>query len=301
LNSYSAYGLSISSEIELPELQTADGGKEIQIRLENDGYQASLHIDEQPYWRINRKEAVLSFGGVGTFHILEGREIAVMPASNANPSVIRQYIIGTVMAILLYQRGYLVLHASSVLIGVSAIVLVGIPGSGKSSIAAAMSTLGYDVITDDVAVIDTNTDPPSLFSGHHQIRLRSETAEVLGYDLDEEYSPPDIYGKYCYQISNHLPQVPVPLAQIYSISEGTKVVIKPLSSQSAVIDLVLHSIPTRWSLPEEEQHFTQCVNIAKRIPLFSLERGSKVSELPELAKLIVNNYYSLTTSPPLPR
>jgi len=292
LNSYSAYGLGISSEIEIPELQTADSGTEIQIRFEDCEYQSSLNIGDQPYWRINRKEAVLSFGGVGTFHILEGREIAVMPASNANPSVIRQYIIGTGMAILLYQRGYLVLHASSVLIGASAIALVGIPGSGKSSIAAAMSTLGYDVITDDVAVIDTDTDPPSLFSGHHQIRLSSEPAEVLGYNPDDEYPSLDVYGKHCYQIPNRLPQGPVPLGQLYSISEGQEMLINRIPPQSAVIDLILHSIPTRWSLPEEEQHFAQCMDIAKRIPLFSLQRSSEVRELPKLAKLIVNNYFS---------
>ena len=289
LRYYSAYGLGISSEIEIPEFQSAKDGSDIQIRLENEKYQSLLGIDKQPYWRINRRGAVLSFENVGTFHILEGQKIAIMPAPSGDQRVIRQYIIGTALAIVLYQRGYLILHASSVMIGASAIALLGIPGSGKSSIAAALNTLGYDVITDDVAVIDTKSDTPSIFSGHHQIRLRSETAEVLGYNVDEKSSRLDIYGKYSYQISNRLPQAPVPLAQIYSISEGQQTLITRLPSQSAVIDLILHSIPTRWSLPEEEQHFAQCIDIAKRIPLFSLQRSSKVSELPELAKLIVAN------------
>jgi len=289
LRYYSAYGLSIKSEIPIPEFRAIDAGHDIQIQLENIEYQSRLAISEQPYWRINRQEAVLSFENVGTFHIINGQEIAVIPDSSVDDQVIRQYIIGTMLAILLYQRGYLVLHASSVLVGDAAIAFLGIPGSGKSSIAAALNKLGYDVITDDVAVIDTRLNPPIIFSGHHQIRIGPKTVKVLGYDQADENQFIDAFEKYNLRISNQLPERPVPLFQLYTLTEGQETVIQRVPMQSAVIELVLHSIPTRWNLPEDKQHFSQCVDLVKRVPLFALQRNSKVNELPETAKLIVEN------------
>ena len=291
MNYYSAYGLSIKSEIPIPEFRAIDAGHDIQIRLENVEYQSRLAISAQPYWRINRQEAVLSFENMGTFHIINGQEIAVIPDSSVDDQVIRQFIIGTMLAILLYQRGYLVLHASSVLVGDAAIAFLGIPGSGKSSIAAALNKLGYDVITDDVAVIDTGKNPPTIFSGHHRIRLGPEIAQVLGYRQADENLFEDSSDKYSIPISNILPESPVPLFQLYTLSEGQETVIQRIPIQSAVIELVLQSIPTRWNLPEDKQHFSQCVELVKRVPLFSLQRSSKVDEIPETAKLIVNNYF----------
>ena len=47
------------------------------------------------------------------------------------------YLVGPVMGMVLYFRGITCLHASAVSVGLRAVVLLGAPGAGKSTTAAA--------------------------------------------------------------------------------------------------------------------------------------------------------------------
>jgi hypothetical protein len=60
------------------------------------------------------------------------------------------YLIGPMMAFVLRLRGDVVLHASAVKVGDSAMAFVGPHGSGKSTTAAALARAGCPVITDDL-------------------------------------------------------------------------------------------------------------------------------------------------------
>ncbi len=89
------------------------------------------------------------------------------------------YLLGPILGFLLRLRGVVSLHASGIVIGGSAIAVVGQAGAGKSTIAAAFAQLGYAVLTDDVfALVDLGHEF-WVEPGHAGLRLWPDSAESL--------------------------------------------------------------------------------------------------------------------------
>lgn len=63
------------------------------------------------------------------------------------------YLLGPVMGFILRRRGVLALHASSVRLFDSAVVLCGPSGSGKSTTAAALALRGVPVLAEDISPV----------------------------------------------------------------------------------------------------------------------------------------------------
>jgi energy-coupling factor transporter ATP-binding protein EcfA2 len=287
--SYSAYGLGIRSEILLPELNIANDNNEfgVQIRkLDNNNLPT---IYNQPYLKINPNEIILSIEEVGSFEILKGSIINVSPAPNIEDALLRRYIIGTVMALLLYQRELLVLHASALNINGTAVAFLGNPGSGKSSIAAALHKIGHEIITDDVSAIDFKGDKYRVFPGYPQIKLSDDVARSLGFDINSSIKLDRQEEKRGYRVNSGLNETPIELRQIFILTKASSQGIERITHHEGLIELIRHSYPTRFAHSEDPEHFIKCVNLVNTLPLYRLNRSSSLQVLPKLAQLVENN------------
>ena len=235
---------------------------------------------------MSHDETVLSIVGVGTFLIRDGCEIIIFPALQADLRRIRRYIIGTAIAILLYQRGNLVLHASSLNINGQAVAFLGFSGTGKSSIAAALHTRGYGVLADDVSVIKLIDEKPVVIPGFPQIKLSLESAEAIGCDIDASMLLDNVDDKYGYRLNHGFTNTPLPLQRIYVLEENLSAGIELLSQQTAAIKFISLSIPTLWTQLKDPNHFKQCINLAKFVPTYTLKRNSTIQTLPKFAELV---------------
>ena len=179
---YSVYGLGISSELELPELLPSDEMGEVEIRLLYSNQADVTAPINSNFLKVGKTEAVLAIKSFGTIVIRSGKEISIYTNPKTNQLLLKRYIIGTVLAILLYQRGNLVLHASAIEINNRAIAFLGESGAGKSSIAAAFRSWGYGVISDDVSAIGFREDgTPIVYPGFPLLKLSAESAQQFGY------------------------------------------------------------------------------------------------------------------------
>jgi len=287
--SYTAYGLGIYSELPLPELNAAIVKKDIVVQIRKLENNSLTTIYNQPYLKINPNEIILSIEEAGTFVIREGTVINVSPAPNVEDALLRRYIIGTVMALLLYQRGLLVLHASSLNINGSAVAFLGNPGSGKSSIAAALHKNGHEIITDDVSAIDFKGEIIKVFPGYPQIKLSDDVSRSLGYDINSSIKLDKQEEKRGYRVNNRLIESSIELRQIYILTIASDQGIERIPHQEAVKEIIRHSYPTRFAQPENPEHFLKCVNIVNKIPLYRLNRSSSLQALPMLAQLVEEN------------
>src|SRR5262245_23686011 len=132
--SYTAYGLGIHSMLELPELVTRETHADAVIRTGPvDSTQPPGAGGEDWIW-ATRDTACLSFDEAGKYLVRGGNEITIDPPANADPGLIRVMLLGPVMGLLLHQRGFLLLHASSVAIDGGAVAFVAVKGMGKSTL-----------------------------------------------------------------------------------------------------------------------------------------------------------------------
>jgi len=286
---YKAFGLQFQSDFELPELVPVDGEPDVTICAGKlDGIFPD-DIDVEQTYEAQPDAVWLYYEDTGTILVRNGNEIIIDLKENVPPEVMRLRLLGHAFSIMLHQRGYLVLHSSSVIINGHAISFVGESGEGKSTTAAYLNKCGYTHLSDDLLAIDL-TDPknPIVQPGFPQIKLWEEAATTMG---DQVEDLPQIYPefpKYSHATNLNFATSPVPLKYIYVLDRGEEFGLETMRPQAAFVELVKHSFVAKL-LEETEtmsQHFEQCTLVTQAIPVRRFTRKIDLNQLSKLAELI---------------
>lgn len=285
---YSAYGLRIKSFMSLPELLPATELEwDISIEVGSTDCIPVEVLGKQWYLKITPTQAVLYLPGLVTFVVCEGVRILIDAAPDADEDLVRAYLVGMVMGIVLFQRGLSVLHASAVEVDGCSVAFMGNSGQGKSSLAAALQRHGYPLRNDDVTPVSLNGDLAIAYPGFPQMKLSSESAAALGYSPDLLFELNSLEQKRGYRVTDRFTQTPLPLRCIYLLERGDDMqVTGPLNPSEALMELVHQSWPTRLGQPGGSHHFLQCCDLVKRVPFYRLHRSDDLSRLPDLAQFV---------------
>jgi hypothetical protein len=300
LYGYIAYGLTIDSEIAMPELV------EIQPSLHGDSLSAPLErqvsirlgrVDRTgvekpvggPVLWADRQDVCLYYEEVGAYRILRGREIMVDLVPDANERTVRLYLLGPALAILLHQRSLLVVHASAVSVDGRVAVFAGEKGEGKSTLAAAMHSRGHPLVTDDLLPVDlSNPDRLLVQPGFPQLKLMPEAAAQLTANPEALPRLHPSFEKRATAAAENFPRDPLPLARIFILETADQDEIGLIPPQQRFIELVRHSYLAilLGATGESRDHFRQVVTLAQRVPVLRLRRRRSLGALAEHAKLI---------------
>jgi hypothetical protein len=291
MNHYFAYGLTISSDLVLPEFLPAQEGNDVVIQVDSttDPTTAiSLQLEPQKYWHltVSRTQAVAHLRDAGIFRIEDGKAITINPLPTVDEGLLRAYIGGVMMAILLYQRGLLILHASAVQVANQVVAFLGMSGAGKSSLAAALDAQGYSIITDDVLALRIHGQGIEAIPGFPQIKLPQTSATTLGHDLDTLVPLHQAEEKLGYRLGKAFPTRAMPLQGVYFLATGDSMAITPMPPQEALLELIPHSAPTRWKLPGDGIHLTHCAELVRQVPTFNLQRPRDLTQLADSARMV---------------
>ena len=286
LHHYHAFGLRIGSEIELPELHPGTGPADVVIRFAR--FEGAMAEPAEPWVELSGEDVVLRFEGI-RFAVRGGREIAIRaPAATAERDV-RIWLLGTVAAALLHQRGYLPVHANVVkLPDGGAAAFAGHSGAGKSTLAAWMDAHGHEVLTDDLCAIRIDGGAASVFEGVPRMKLwpdslhafgrSSEGLEKVSWDLDKYHVP-------IARTQRHGALGPVRLERVYLLAKaaaGEPFAIQPLAGNEAALGILANAF--RWNLGqlihgEQRTQFDQCVELARHASVFEVRRSWNLDRL----------------------
>jgi hypothetical protein len=242
----------------------------------------------------------LEYENAGAYLIRGGREILVDPVADVDARIIRLFLLGPAIALLLHQRGFLVLHASAVEVAGGAVAFVGDKGAGKSTMAAAMHSRGHALIADDVVAIDTgsmadknvcpttSTDVPLVYPGFPQLKLFPESVAMLdagATDLPRVH--PD-FDKRARRAETDFPRKALPLKAVLELIDSPRESIEAIGPQQSFMTLVRHSyvLSLLAATGAAESHFRQAVNVAGRVPVRRLLRRRALADLPAVAALV---------------
>jgi hypothetical protein len=119
---------------------------EVEVWKGNDGFEAYGYGARGYLWA--------QLPGLGVFRFRENElEVVAVAEAGVTESVIEDAYHRNVLPLVLHLRGYEVLHASAVHAPSGLLVLCGASGTGKSTLAHALSERGYPAWADDAVVI----------------------------------------------------------------------------------------------------------------------------------------------------
>lgn len=109
----------------------------------------------------------------------EGRELWADWPEGYSLEDAATYLVGPVLGFVLRLRGIVPLHASGVAVEEQAIAVVGMPGAGKSTTAAAFAHRGYAVLSDDVVPLHDARDHFLVAPGYPRVNLWPDSVRAL--------------------------------------------------------------------------------------------------------------------------
>lgn len=115
---------------------------------------------------------------VATFRL--GTEVVAFPLPPATPELVRDAFERSVLPMALQALGGEALHASGVLGPSGVVALCGESGTGKSTLAYALSARGYVLWADDAVAFEVTDAGVDTVALPFRINLRPDSAAVLG-------------------------------------------------------------------------------------------------------------------------
>lgn len=285
-----AYGICIDSRIPLPEFPIAHHAPvlapdaSVSFGDNSDWTAAVCHLPS--FWQVRNDHAKFWFRGVGGFHVRNGNEIIVSPEPGIDDSLLRLYVEGMMMACLLQQRGFYVLHASVVQVGDHAVAFLGHVGAGKSTMAAALHFRGHPVVTDDNAAVDMSAPQPMVIPAFPSVKLLPAIAASLGCEERSLRVMHSSQRKRARSVSRNFPLHPVPLDRLYVLDRAADDEIVRLTPGQSILELIRNSVPTRWRQPGDAAHLMQCGQLSRRLPVWKVRSFDTLEAIPDLARRI---------------
>ena len=292
---YRTYGLAVRSEICLPELTIGSGPADVEFSIRAAVGTRHHARPEETGVRVAATATWLSQPGVGLFRICKGRSIEIEPAAGVEDHVLRLFLLGPALGILLRQRGRLTLHASAVAVRGGAILFVGQSGAGKSTIAAALHARGCPLISDDIVSVDV-TDSATVFPGFPQLKLDARAAIAASITTARPGGSNGYDARECLTARHGFSLEPVPLKCIYVLAEdpdGDS--IEPLEPSEALLELLRHTYGARsLQALDREAHFKQCAAAARLVAVQRFKRRMGLTKLMGLADAIEADLAKIT-------
>jgi hypothetical protein len=286
---YRAFNLTIASEITLPELPYSDATTPDIAILKGDVSRAGLADPQvvRPYSQIAPNELWLHIPHVAWFHVSDGNQIIVEPEADTDEQTIRLYLLGSCMGAILHQRNQLVIHGNAIRIGDECVIFAGHSGAGKSTLAAAFYRRGYEVLADDLAVVD---DDYRVVPAYPRMKLWSDSAKQLEIDIDDLKQIRSQIEKYSYPMAEGFCNTPLPVRAIYLLNSHNQPDFQfeaitgfekfnPLKNNT-------YRIGYLKGLGLNATHLKRCSGLANRISLTRITRPNDGFQLDELVERI---------------
>jgi hypothetical protein len=289
---YKAFGLTVLSEFDLPELLASDEtNNRVDVVIERGELDSDGFIEGQQSFSVHEGMVRLQVLGVAVYWI-QPNKIVVSPVQGVEEDRIRLYLLGSCLGSVLLQRGLLPLHGSAVAIDGKAYAFVGESGAGKSTLATAFMQHGHSFISDDVIAVHMTEDGPYVIPAYPQQKLWKESLQGLGMDPGV-YRPLVLRGtKYSIPAVDYFCEERLPLAGIFEIipMENGDIDIQSIGGLERLQTVHAHTYRKKLLGPLGlmEWHFRFSNKLIDFAQLYRVTRSNATFSPHRLAALILN-------------
>lgn len=292
---YSAFGGTLDSELEFPELQHVPPTEPPDWRLRVSPAPRSQKTDDlddvgellgedhvEPTVTVTSFRTStgyrLRYQDTGVFDVSsDGREIVWSAAPGASAEAARMDVLGRVLSVALHAAGRLALHGSGVAIDGRAIGFLAPKFSGKSTMALSLVNAGAELLSDDTLPVDLEA-APNAWPGVHSARVFQDSAQRLA--LVDAVAEPAFTVKHTLAMLD-APSIrlhPAPLDALYLLTPSApEVATTPvrrtlLSPLAATLELVRHAkVGALLGHAEAARVLDRAGTLASRVPVYRLD------------------------------
>ena len=301
---YAAYGLRIRSGIVLPFASASPAGEpDVHLRIGRAPAALAAPRFRRPTWEAAPGRFLMHVNGVARYFVREGREITVEPAGH-DAGARNAFLLGSVLAACLKQRGILTLHASAVATDAGAVLFAGHSGAGKSTLLAALVERGYSMLADDVTGIVPDGDgAPVALPAFPCVRLWSDALEALGWQGRVREQVRGGMEKYQAPVGR-FSGAPLPVRAVVVLTrhnrEGIEIeTAPPVTAFARMVRRVYRKQYSRGFGQEREQ-FRAVAAVARRVPVVQVRRPLGGTSAARIADR-VEDCFREGWPPPVPR
>ena len=287
--SYKAFGLTFNSDIDLPPLLEIDTQQSVDVRVKLGAVSKTgldVPVSIKPYSQTAKNELWLHVPDIAWFYVTNGNEIIVEPEAGADFQSIRLFLLGSCVGAIMYQRNRLVIHGNAIRFGDGCVIFAGVSGHGKSTLAAAFHQRGYDVLSDDLSVIDEHVH---VQPSYPQLKIWHDTAKKLDIDITGLKRIRLQVDKYAYPLKNNFHNTPLPVKAVYILNTHNKdhFNFDAIEGIDKFYPLKNHSYRSTYieGLGLKAEHLKLCAKVANKITITAITRpksGFKIDKLVEL-------------------
>jgi hypothetical protein len=297
---YEIYGLVVASEIDLPGLSsrelTSTPAPDVKI-LFGQISPALIAAAGDRFLHAENDEILLTVPQVARYCLTRGNEVLVESEADVDPSLVRLFLLGSVIGLVLQQRGLLALHASGVAINGEAIAFVGQQGQGKSTLAARCLAHGpARLVADDILVVSFDgSGRPWVHPGVPAVKLWRDALQALGRDSEGLRPDWTRAEKFILPIVDQSAQAPARLNCVYVLDEDDNAGdgrIEGLSGASAAAALVANTYRVEYLdfTGHRLAHFAASSQLAERVPVLRLARARDLMRVGSTAAMVLADF-----------
>ena len=292
---YHAFGLTIQSEFELPELIPGTGDPDVSIRSGRVPDQLDHARREHFRFQSRPGRLLLKIDHIADFLVSDGREIVVQAMPSAEPESVRLFLLGSALGAILHQRGILPLHASAVRVNGECIAFCGASGSGKSTTAGVFVNRGYELIADDICAVALDAKgQPLVYPEYTQLKLWEDSLSQSGQDPAAYSRVRHVLDKFKVPAGQGGGMEPLRFRKVYVLSPGheNRIAIHPLEGMARFGAIRDNTYRKKFvdGLGQSREHFRAVSAIGKFVPVYRVERPRKPFLLEELADRLEHDF-----------
>lgn len=301
---YRVFGLTISSDVVLPELDSVpDGSVDVRVSCAPETDESIPEVlGESLPSGANRSyqfalDGVEYFSVTGGKAILLGHRLGVNPSDSDLSDLARLYLLGSGLAAVLHQRRSVPLHLSAVRYAGKLWAFGGLSGAGKSTSAAWLCHHGgCEMFSDDVIAAAARGGKIEFSSGPPRLKLWKDALDEL--QLPRNDFKRLLVGKEKYQIrSGQASTTDVQLGGIFMLrfcedEDGPLLTrLRGRDALSAIIGSIYR--PEMVALLNDPANaFQVCGEIARATPVYAFSRPRNLRALDLAMRKVLDHFGS---------
>jgi hypothetical protein len=272
---HEAYGLTIETDVAFPgpQVLATDGDAPDLLIARDSGFVVPDSRGER-FRRIVSEDGseTLLWANLFAFRIsARGDHVSYVTLPKSTTAAFETYLSSQVMAFVLLKRDIEPLHATALEISGDTFALMGQPGAGKSTLAAACIAKGARLLTDDLFVTQRSGDGGFVvLPGLPRLKLMPDALASIPLELSSLGTMNPFTSKIVIVLPPELFQSqPSRLSRMYLLQEGSADVrVQNTDERTAFVELSENTFNTFVRSPDRrERHFTSVTALAAEVPV----------------------------------